>query len=205
MYSKVPALALGFHGCDKSIGEEVVKGVRPLIKSTNTYDWLGEGIYFWENNPERALDFAVQLKKHPRKDRPEIKEPYVVGAVLSLGYCLNLVEMRSLETVKKSYELLIESLRIKKAPVPQNKPLRDSKDLLLRDLDCAVINAAVAFHKIETGKEFDSVRGMFIEGDEIYPNAGFKTKNHIQLCVRNPNCIKGYFKPIIPDSNYSIP
>ncbi len=28
------------------------------------------------------------------------------------------------------------------------------------------------------------------------PTAGFYTKNHIQLCVRNPDCIKGYFRPL---------
>jgi len=38
------------------------------------------------------------------------------------------------------------------------------------------------------------------------PGAGFKEKNHIQICVRNRNCIKGYFLPrekaadIYPDS-----
>jgi len=42
---------------------------------------------------------------------------------------------------------------------------------------------------------FDSVRAAYIEGEELYPNAGFNDKNHIQLCVRNPNCIKGFFMP----------
>lgn len=42
---------------------------------------------------------------------------------------------------------------------------------------------------------FDSARGVFIEGEELYPGAGFKNKNHIQLCIRNPNCIKGFFIP----------
>ncbi|TSA32147.1 MAG: hypothetical protein D4R64_16610 [Porphyromonadaceae bacterium] len=40
-----------------------------------------------------------------------------------------------------------------------------------------------------------SVRGVFFEGKELYPNSGFREKNHIQICVRNPNCIKGYFLP----------
>jgi len=44
-------------------------------------------------------------------------------------------------------------------------------------------------------EQYDSVRGVFFEGEDLYPDAGFKEKNHIQICVRNRNCIKGYFLP----------
>jgi len=42
---------------------------------------------------------------------------------------------------------------------------------------------------------FDSVRSLFVEGEELYPGAGFHEKNHIQICIRNPNCIKSFFVP----------
>ena len=35
----------------------------------------------------------------------------------------------------------------------------------------------------------------FWEGEELYPNAGFKSQNHIQIAVLNPDCIKGIFLP----------
>ena len=53
--------------------------------------------------------------------------------------------------------------------------------------------------------EFDSVRGVFFEGKELYPNAGFKEKNHIQIAIRNLNCIKGYFMPREIDNKYRRP
>ena len=34
-----------------------------------------------------------------------------------------------------------------------------------------------------------------LEGEEIYPTAGFFNKNHIQICIRNTDCILGYFLP----------
>ena len=40
----------------------------------------------------------------------------------------------------------------------------------------------------------DSVRGIFIEGKPIYPDAGFHTKTHCQVCVRNLLLIKGVFR-----------
>lgn len=39
---------------------------------------------------------------------------------------------------------------------------------------------------------------MFTEGKPLYPGAGFHEKSHIQICVRNPNCIKGYFRILEP-------
>lgn len=43
--------------------------------------------------------------------------------------------------------------------------------------------------------EFDSVRAAFWEGKPLYEGASFKTENHIQLAILNPNCIKGIFLP----------
>jgi hypothetical protein len=65
----------------------------------------------------------------------------------------------------------------------------------LRELDCAVIETLHKIRKDENLQMFDSVRGVFWEGRELYPNAGFREKDHIQICIRNPNCIKGFFYP----------
>ena len=40
----------------------------------------------------------------------------------------------------------------------------------------------------------DSVKGIFIEGNPIYANSGFHEKTHIQICVCNPEQIKGVFR-----------
>ena len=47
-------------------------------------------------------------------------------------------------------------------------------------------------------------KGTAEEGDEIYENAGFRKENHIQLCIKNPNCIIGYFRPKSMNSHYKI-
>ena len=52
---------------------------------------------------------------------------------------------------------------------------------------------------------FDSVRGVFTEGKRPYPKAGFKEKTHIQICIINPNCIKGYFSPLSKVENWVMP
>lgn len=52
---------------------------------------------------------------------------------------------------------------------------------------------------------YDSVRGVFPEGGEVYPGSGFVDKTHIQICIVNPNCIKGYFNPIPYNKKYAMP
>ena len=54
MYQKLPNLVVGFHGCKKDVYQKVIHQGQPLKASNNSYDWLGNGIYFWEQNLERA-------------------------------------------------------------------------------------------------------------------------------------------------------
>jgi hypothetical protein len=43
---------------------------------------------------------------------------------------------------------------------------------------------------------YDTVRGPFLEGEDLYPGSGIKALAHVQVAVRNVACIKGYFLPI---------
>jgi hypothetical protein len=198
MYSHRKGLILGFHGCEKAVRDKIVsvKG-KILQNSENGYDWLGKGCYFWENSPERAMDYALFLKNSKKK----IEEPAVLGCVIDLGLCFDLTELKYLKYLRIGYE----HLRNQNKPMPENKTvLKDNPDLLLRYLDCAVIETSLEMFKEEFNIDFDSVRGMFFEGEDLYPNSGFKTKNHIQIAIRNHNCIKGYFIPRELDSNQKI-
>lgn len=205
MYSTLPSFVLGFHGCDQSVVDSVVRGESVLQISRNTYDWLGDGVYFWENDPERALEYAETIRDNPKRGQGEIHNPAVIGAIINLGHCLNLMESGSLESVRLAYHALKAFRENAGIEMPVNTPGKDGgNDLLLRHLDCAVIQF---LHDIYDRREhsIDTVRGLFIEGEDLYPNAGFKAKNHIQVCVRNPNCIKGYFLPRVPDTLHTIP
>ena len=161
-----------------------------MKSSENGYDWLGIGYYFWENNYARALDFATNPP-----GRKKFKIPSVLGAVIDLQYCLDLLDTQYIRLVRDSYDSLASSAIMFGLELPINKPVSGSKDLLVRELDYAVIENVHRIYRINAIKPFDSVRGVFVEGQELYPGAGFQNKNHIQICVRNPNCIKGFFIP----------
>lgn len=67
-------------------------------------------------------------------------------------------------------------------------------------LDCAVIKFARQSRK-ESGKDpYDVIRGAFAEGKKVYKGATLTSRHHIQICVINPDLIKGYFLPRPIDS-----
>lgn len=206
MYSNLPNLIIGFHGCDLSTYEKVLYKHEGLRASQNSYDWLGNGIYFWENSLDRAEEWAKSYcdrynGQHPNE---EPKKPAVIGVVLSLGHCLNLTDYGSSSILKNGYEILKYELSLLDKPLPVNRNVVGSKDLLLRELDCAVIERIHQYNREQGKRPYDSVRGVFIEGNPVYEDSGIMEKTHTQLCIINPNCIKGYFKPLIQDEKWNM-
>lgn len=198
MYSTRPGYIIGFHGCDEGVRDNVLLGKDELYSSENKYDWLGNGIYFWENNLQRAYSFARELKDNPRQGKPIITKPVVLGAIINLGICLDLLDNEYLDLLKERYKILQNSAKQLNVKLPENKTGTGTNEIMLRDLDCLVIEEINKRVSIP----FDSVRGVFLEGGNLYPTSGFNEKNHIQVCIRNPNCIKGYFLPRNLNNSY---
>lgn len=180
---------LGYHGCDASVGEAVLSGSQTLQASSNDYDWLGTGIYFWENDPNRALQWASFAQANPAVCRNKIHEPFVLGAIIDLGNCLDLTEVGSIDRVKLAHEIFMSQ--------PGEKPVNQGSIAApgRRKLDCAVINFLHDLLGAAGEQPFHSVRALFPEGEELYPGAGFREQTHIQLAIRQEHSIIGYFRP----------
>ncbi len=185
-----PGYILGYHGCDRAFADRVLVGDATITPSRNVYDWLGHGIYFWEDDPTRAMEWAIEKSKHTDAS---LFEPYVLGAVIDLGACLSLWRRSDFQLIRDGYNTLRSVFQASGEKLPTNS---SGKDRLRRELDCAVIQSVHATRERDGLPAFDTVRGMFQEGAEPYPTAGFRERNHIQICVRDPRCIKGYFLPL---------
>jgi hypothetical protein len=183
-------ILLGSHGCDADVAQKVVSGSADLSQSNNDYDWLGHGSYFWEANPERALRWAHEEGRH----RGKIQTPAVLGALISPGRCLNLIEADAAVLIRAAYCTYRELCRTSGKTEARNVG-RDSK---ARYLDCAVFETLHRLREAEGALPFDTVRGFFIEGTELYPGAGIRDRDHIQICVRKPAQILGFFLPRVP-------
>lgn len=183
-----PFQVTGFYSCDRELGLNVLTGKTDLWLSNNPWDWLGSGIYFWEQNPMRALEYAQDCASGKQFHNGNIKTPFVLGANIELGNCLNLVESQSLAILTEAHNGLLKLNEEAKLTMPKNKG--DN-----RALDCAVIRYVHQSRK-DSGKEaYDTIRCAFDEGVEVYPGATFSSRHHIQICVINSEMIKGYFLP----------
>jgi hypothetical protein len=192
VYEYQPSFILGFHGCNKAVGESILTSDGLHLKpSEKSYDWLGSGIYFWEGSVARAWEWA-----YAKQAEGKIQEPFVVGAIIDLRHCLDLFDRHGMEQLRPAYRTVIESAKQNGDPVPKN--VGPTPDKAGRKLDCAVLNMLHTLREGSALPPFDSVRGPFLEGRPIYRGAGFRSHSHIQICVRNQACIKGYFKPITP-------
>lgn len=194
LYKVQPGFVLGFHGCDAAVAERVIVGAEPLAHSTKKYDWLGSGAYFWESSPHRALEWAEQMAARPSTSPRRIQTPAVVGAVIDLGQSFNLFDSAALDELRNAWELLSLVGMDDGSPIPEN--VGDTPDRLGRFRDRAVIEFMHTLRHQGGLPDYDTIRAPFPEGGELYPGAGFTARSHIQIAVRNPACIKGYFAPI---------
>ncbi|WP_296615543.1 hypothetical protein [Sphingomonas sp.] len=191
------SFVLAYHGCDARVADKAVSGDIDILKSEKAYDWLGPGAYFWESDPQRALEWAKE-----KAARGDYRKPAVIGAVVDLGHCLDLVARENLELVRGAFKAFKAEQKASGLQLPENKSIKGKRDddRILRFLDCAVIrHLHSAIERVEEDKRivqpFDTVRGMFTEGRRLYPGCGYREKTHVQIAVRNQACIKGIFYP----------
>lgn len=203
MYNFRSNLMIGFHGCSEAVRDKLVNSPNDVKISQEKYDWLGNGFYVWENNYERAKQWSQDKFKAHMEDKPS-----VVGVLFTLDNCLDFSDLSYTFLIEKYYRLMVADFSDSGLSIPKNRNTKTDQfeDKLFRELDCTVIEYAhqqtaikIASDIQDKGfsnrKPFDTVRGIFTEGGPAFEGAGIQQKSHIQICIRNLNCIKGFFIP----------
>ncbi|MFI4973057.1 MAG: hypothetical protein ACHP84_00795 [Caulobacterales bacterium] len=196
---------LAYSGCDQSVGEAALESAGPngLVASNNGYDWLGTGVYFWESDPDRALQWAEEARdRHAKRYRERgtpirVRRPFVVGALINLSNCLDLTTTEGVKLVREGHKGFMADMKQVKSEdanftIPSNTTDRDMKG---RYLDFAVINYTCQQYVKNNKVPIDTVRCVFAEGNDVYEGAGFQEKTHTQICVREPSrAILAFFR-----------
>ena len=167
---------LGYHGCKPEFAEALLRGdvsVDRWKPSENEWDWLGHGIYFWEYAPERAKSW--------------MSKGGVVGAIIQLGNCLDLTDIKATQLLAQQFEVVRQIYQSEGKILPGNRGKR-------ADLDCLVINELMS-SAAANGTGFDTIRCPFLEGKPAFAGSAILAESHIQLAVRNPANILGIFRP----------
>jgi hypothetical protein len=147
----------------------------------------------WEHGPQRAYDWAKDEKtRAPEK----IQTPAILGAYINLGQCFDLLDTANTRLLEQMYPEFCRFILESGMPMPKNEPVPGTRepDKVLRKLDCAVVNWSLD-ELAKAGRDYQTVRGVFVEGKPAYPGGGIMSKSHIQIAVRDQRCIIGCFRP----------
>lgn len=170
----------GYHGTSLSRAERIMaEGFQP---STNGYDWLGTGVYFWQDAPNHALHWARKMYR---------QEPAVIKSRLKLDRtCLDLLDMADIDNPDfwtDSYNGFIQMCQRTGKLLPTQNPDIAGK----RYLDCDFFDyLRAAFDRDVESESIGSIRSAFVEGNRIFPNSAIFDKTHIQISVINLDLIE---------------
>lgn len=203
-------IVLAYHGCDITTRDRLVRGeIEPRI-SSNQYDWLGDGMYFFEGDPSRALKLAQNSHDNPNQllTRKAIATPAAVGAILEVERWFDLTTQVGIENFTHAAQAVIDGSANGGTPPPVNKPaFEGDEDLLHRAFDkaaCDMVHTLrkyvheQALHNKDTAAiiasaPYQAARGAFEQGGFIADGSSICVDTHIQIAVRDLSCIKGWF------------
>lgn len=185
---------VAYHGCDRTTEDALVSGqLLALEPSDNPYDWLGPGVYFFQDDWRRALMFAQASAEQPQRrltQRP-IRDPSVVGAVLKLSAILDISTQDGIDAFRTAYE----ALKLSGVKLKQNKKsAAEDTDIILRGLDRQIFKYLHQMYEDQELTPLDAVRGAFPQGAAVAPTSAIFANSHVQIALCNLSCVLGYFR-----------
>lgn len=174
-FSDYHRTVIAYHGTTMEAAERLVAG-DGFLQSDEDNEWFGTGIYFWEHAFQQAWLWAKKKKSQTK--------PAVVGAVIRLGSCFDLLDSENVATLREYHDKMIADMEANGIEPPSN--VRSH-----RRLDCAVFN--YLYTDLESSvRPLDTIRGMYVPTSvvqRVYKGSWISEETHIQICVRNPNSI----------------
>ena len=165
-----------YHGTSSSIAHIIEREGFQL--SRNTYDWLGDGVYFFQDGLLRAWEWAGA--RHG-------EDAAIIGADIHIVNCLDMLDLGWNEVLSDGYDGYIQLLR----KTGRSEPTQSGR---AHPLDREVINYTVSVLN-DNGIPIACVRASFREGRPVYPNSAFFDRSHIQIAVRDPDtCIQRHWR-----------
>jgi len=139
-YADYHRTVIGYHGTKKSAALKIIQGECGFEPSENDDDWLGHGIYFWEYAPQQAFLWAKQRKK--KKGWPEDEEIAVLGSMIRLGFCFDLLDPENVKDLGGYYQARQQTLA-------ESSDLQVTNVMSQKRLNCAVFNFAYETRKTQ--------------------------------------------------------
>lgn len=162
---------IGFHGTSKHRARKIVRSgmFKFSMDSDSHAHWLGDGIYFFQEQLKWAVKYAIEVKKFTT-------DPAVVKCIIN---CADLLDMEDPDD-RDFFEYVAQNII--------NRCQSNGEEVRL-------INGKIFNFIYNNIRKFDVARSAFsFDSDITKPNTNNERwvtvpVYHIQLCVRNPRCI----------------
>ena len=176
------ATVTGYHGTSRATARSVAAGETLLKSKKNEGDWLGEGVYFWQDAPARAWDWA---------DRHFPNQAAVVKAELDLSGCFDLLDLEDFA------ELLVVHEEFTKQEAARNLVFKQTPLKLeggrtkirnrgfVNDRDQALLEFGLPILEEVRNQPIRSIRAAFVYGRALHPRSHLFNWAHVQICVRS--------------------
>jgi hypothetical protein len=163
--------ATGHHGTTFGAAQLILK--EGFKKSSKPEDWLGDGVYFFQDAPIRALAWAEELFDPPFA---------VIEADIDLTDFIDLLDIGWINWLAELHDQFVDEFRRSGQQLPVQKGGAHRADR-------ALLNFAVEVLEGE-GLSVAGIRGAFAEGTAIFPNSALMTRSHVQIAVRRLSAIR---------------
>jgi hypothetical protein len=90
----------GFHGTSTAAANAVLEG--GFQPSNNSYDWLGDGVYFFQDAPNRAWEWSLERYG---------SDAAVIGAEILLTDCMDLLDTNWTSIITSVYDRYLEYIK----------------------------------------------------------------------------------------------
>lgn len=172
----------GYHGTTLQSANAILNN--GFLVSQNPWEWLGDGIYFWQDAPIRAREWALDWSLRNQQNH----DPAVVKAKLNLIDCIDMLDVGWRDVLQ---ELSQEFLALVRS-IPEFSKLKNHRAGAARgrhELDAAFFNFAVEDLR-RRGVTVRSIRAAITEGNPILPESPLCYKSHVQICILDQSLIE---------------
>ena len=196
-------LAVCYHGTTFAVAKQIEAGRLAFQPSVHDWNWLGTGIYFFQDAPKRAALWA--RFRYPRQ------ETAVLEAEIDLEGCLDLFEARAWAQLRMAYTEFLasedqlesgatqEGLRIEQGIACTNAfPADEARrwEISRNFRDRAFLDWYV--RRMQIRKPVRSIRSPFLWGEALYADSFLFDWAHAQVSVVDASGIIGAARLVAP-------
>lgn len=173
-----------YHAGEPGAVEAQIRQGQGLVWSTDPRNWLGSGIYFWE-------DFSWAewwaLRSLERGEGPRA----ILAAEIDTGDLLDLNNRHDALAFRTEADLVLEQLQRTQPGLSNHK---DSQNFAL---DAQIANAVQKSIFGVNGKV--GLRASFYLGEPLAPGGNFYTGQHLQICLWDATVLQNLRRQSLPD------